>query len=161
MSTMIKVGMAEYKLGRKPDILTTLGLGSCVGICIYDKITGIIGMAHIMLPTISQARDTNNIAKFADSAIPAMIQEMIALGARKVNMTAKIAGGAQMFSFSNESDLMRIGLRNTAMTKDMLKEYGIPILVEETGGNSGRTIELYSEDGKLVIKTVGKDLKVL
>lgn len=161
MSITIKVGMGEYKLAQKPDVLTTLGLGSCVGICIYDKTTGIIGMAHIMLPTITQARDTVNIGKFADTAIPALIRDMIALGARKAQMTAKIAGGAQMFSFSKESDLMKIGLRNTAMTKDMLKELGIPLLAEECGGSSGRTIELLSEDGSLVIKTAGKEVRIL
>ena len=97
MPDLIKVGMAEYKVGRNPDILITYGLGSCVGIAIYDPIAKIGGLAHIMLPDSAQARSTDNLAKFADTALPVMVEEIIKLGAYKLNIWAKCAGGAQMF----------------------------------------------------------------
>lgn len=161
MAMTIKVDMADYKTTNKPNNLTTLGLGSCVGICCYDKLTGIIGMAHIMLPSASKTMDVQNKAKFADTAIPAMIDDMIKMGAAKFNIIAKIAGGAQMFNFSEENDLMKIGLRNVVAVKAVLSRLGIQILAQDTGGGYGRTIELKSEDGTLLVKTVGRDLKVL
>lgn len=161
MAMTIKVDMADYKITNKPNKLTTLGLGSCVGICLYDRLTGIIGMAHIMLPSASSSTDVSNKAKFADTAIPYMLDDMIRMGAAKFNIVAKIAGGAQMFNFSEETDLMKIGLRNVVAVKAMLSSLGIQTLAQDTGGKFGRTIELSSEDGSLLIKTVGRDTKVL
>jgi chemotaxis protein CheD len=153
---MIKVGMADYKIAARPDYLTTLGLGSCVGIGLYDKLTGIIGMAHIMLPNSSSAMDSSNIAKFADTAIPAMLDEMLKMGAAKFHIVAKIAGGAKMFSYGGENDFMKIGARNIMATEEILGNLKIPILAQDTGGNCGRTIELNSVNGSLLIRTVGK-----
>ncbi len=159
MDKMLKIGMAELDAACHPCVLTTLGLGSCVGIALFDSITRVSGLAHIMLPSSTQAINNSNIAKFADTAIVKLLEDMIKLGAVKSNIKAKIAGGAQMFAFSQSSDIIRIGSRNVASTKEKLYELGIPIIAEDTGGNFGRTIELYSEDGRLVIKTVGHGLK--
>jgi chemotaxis protein CheD len=159
MENLIKVGMADLQCTSHPSILTTLGLGSCVGIALYDSKTKIIGMAHIMLPSSLQARNNSNSAKFADSAITCLLEEMIKMGAVRSNLVAKIAGGSQMFAFLESSDMMRIGTRNVISTKEKLDELKIPILSEDTGGNYGRTIELYSNDGKLLIKTIGHGVK--
>ncbi len=158
-STMIKVGMADLKVAEYPNALTTLGLGSCVGICLYDPITKIVGMAHIMLPSSKAIRKNSNIAKFADTAIVELIAQMEKTGARKSRFKAKIAGGAQMFSFSSQNDSMKIGERNAEAVRQILSESGIPIMADDTGGNFGRTIEFYSEGGKLLIKTAGKGVK--
>jgi len=159
MSTMVKVGMADLKVVTYPDALTTLGLGSCVGICLYDATTKITGMAHIMLPSSKAIRKNENIAKFADTAIDELIIQMEKLGAKKTRFIAKIAGGAQMFAFSSQSDTMKIGERNAEAVREILLRYGIPIKADETGGNFGRTIEFFSESGKLIIKTAGKGVK--
>jgi chemotaxis protein CheD len=159
MENRIKVGMADLQTAENPSILTTLGLGSCVGIALYDSSTKIIGLAHIMLPSSLQARKNNNLAKFADTAIDKMLEDMIKLGARRENIVAKLAGGAQMFDFSEMSEIMRIGTRNVISTKERLGELRIPIISEDTGGNYGRTIELFSDDGKLTIKTIGHGIK--
>jgi chemotaxis protein CheD len=161
MSKIIKVGMADYKVAGYPDILTTLGLGSCVGIAIYDKIHRIAGLAHIMLPTSENVRSNLNVAKYADTAIPSIINEMISKGANKASLVVKLAGGAQMFGLFTQNDFMKIGLRNVEYTKEVLSNMGIKIIAEDTGGNSGRTIEFMSEDGSLLIKTVGKPQKVI
>jgi chemotaxis protein CheD len=118
-------------------------------------------MAHVMLPLSTQARSSTNVAKFADTATIKLLEDMIRLGAGKERLVAKIAGGAQMFSFSQTSEIMNIGYRNSVATKEMLNELRIPLVAEDVGGNFGRTIELYSEDGRLIIKTVGAGVRVL
>lgn len=161
MAEILKVGMADLKIAAYPDGLTTLGLGSCVGVAVYDNSTQIIGLAHVMLPSSQQSRNNSNIAKFADTAIVKLIDDMVSKGARKRNLVAKLAGGAQMFALSQSSDLMRIGYRNVVACKEKLSELGIPIIAEDTGGNFGRTIELYSESGKLLVKTIGHGTNTL
>jgi chemotaxis protein CheD len=159
MSEIIKVGMADLKYASSPSVLTTLGLGSCVGIALYDKKNKIAGLAHIMLPSSTQARNNYNEAKFADTAIVKLVEEMLKLGASKQLMVAKLAGGAQMFMFNDTSELMRIGEKNVTASKEVLSNLKIPIVSEDTGGNYGRTIELYSETGKLIVKTIGHGIK--
>ncbi len=162
MQKVIKVGMADLKIVTEPDVLTTLGLGSCVGIALYDKVTRIAGLAHIMLPDSSQIKNNQNLAKFADTAINLLVAEMIQKGANPGRLTAKISGGSQMFSFgANGSDLMKIGYRNVVATKELLGRLRIPILSEDTGGNYGRTIEFYSENGSLLVKTIGHGVKII
>lgn len=158
-STIIKVRMADLNVTRYPGVLTTLGLGSCVGIALYDPLTKIGGLAHIMLPDSTQIKNNSNIAKFADTATVKLIEEMIQIGAKKDRIVAKLAGGAQMFSFNQSSDLMRVGVRNVTASQNILNSLGIPILASDTGENYGRTIELYTEDGRLVIKTIGHGIK--
>lgn len=158
---MIKVGMADLNSCKAPEALTTLGLGSCIGIVLYDPRTKISGLAHIMLPDSTQIKNNSNGAKFADTAIDQLIKDMELLGASKRRLVSKIAGGAQMFSFGSTNDLMRIGERNAIATRKKLKELGIPLLAEECGLNYGRTIEFYSETGELYIKTIGKELKII
>jgi len=159
MDNVIKVGMADLQSSRHPCIITTLGLGSCVGIALYDSNTKIAGLAHVMLPSSQQARNNSNIAKFADTAVVKLVEDMVSLGAVKSRIVAKLAGGAQMFSFSDASEMMRIGARNVAASKEMLQCLHIPILSEDTGGNYGRTIEINSGNGILFIKTIGHGLK--
>ncbi len=159
MADLIKVGMADLNTVCFPGVLTTLGLGSCVGICLYDSTTKIAGMAHIMLPSSQQIKNNSNIAKFADTGIVKLLEDMLQIGAKRNKIVAKLAGGAQMFNFNDSSDIMRIGARNVSATKESLKALNIPIIAEDTGGNYGRTIELYSDSGILLIKTIGYGTK--
>lgn len=165
MGEMIKVGMAELNVCVPPNAITTLGLGSCVGIVLYDSIKKISGMVHIMLPDSTKIKNNNNLAKFADTGIDELIRQITKIGANRSTLTAKIAGGAQMFSFGTSSgqgsDMMRIGDRNIEATKYKLAHLRIPIAAEDTGLNYGRTIEFYPETGKLIVKSVGKPLKTL
>lgn len=150
---IIKVGMADLNIAKTPNILQTCGLGSCVGICLWDSSAKVAGMAHIMLPT-SSIGNMSNKAKFADTAIPVLIDKMKKNGADERRLVAKIAGGAQMFSFSNSSDIMKIGERNTEAVKKCLQSARIRIAAEDTGGSYGRTIEFYADTGSLYIRTV-------
>lgn len=159
----LKVGMADLKITTDTDrILKTTGLGSCVGITLYDPDSKIAGMAHIMLPHSDITRNGQvNTKKYADTAIPEMILLMTQQGAVIRRMKAKLAGGAQMFSFMGQNDTMRIGPRNVESCKEVLKQYSIPIIAEDTGGNFGRTIELYNTTGVLLIRSVQNGIKEL
>ena len=157
MSEVIKVGMADLKVCISPDTITTLGLGSCVGIAIRDPLTGIGGLAHVMLPDSKQIKDNSNIPKFADTEIEELVRCVVQAGASKNRLVAKIAGGAQMFAFQNKSNLVRVGERNVEASKAKLKELGIPILAEDTGENFGRTVVFSPETGEFLIRAVGKE----
>ena len=150
----IKVGMADLNICKSPDMITTLGLGSCIGIALYDPVTKIGGLAHIMLPDSTQMRNNTNIAKFADTGIEELVKRMIAAGASKSRLVAKIAGGAKMFEVSGLSAIGNVGERNALASKAKLKQMGIPLKAEDTGLNYGRTVELYTE-------TVGKTVKTI
>ena len=148
--------MADYKVGRAPDTLISYGLGSCIGISLYDPQTKIGGLLHIMLPDSNQSRANENRAKFADTGIPDMLEELIRMGAAKSRLVAKLAGGSQMFAFANASDIMRVGLRNASASKEILKKLSIPIVGEDTGGNYGRTVQIDLSTGVYKVKTIDK-----
>jgi chemotaxis protein CheD len=156
MPELIKVGMADLKAGKNPDSIISYGLGSCVGIALYDPQTKVGGLAHIMLPDSTQARATDNKAKFADTALPVLLDEVLALGGSRSRLTAKIAGGSQMFSFAQATDVMRIGDRNAEAVRAVLKSLSIRLVAEDVGGNYGRTVELLLDSGAFLIKTVNK-----
>ena len=161
MGQMIKVGMADLKICKAPDAVTTLGLGSCIGIAIRDPQTKIGGLAHIMLPDSTQMRNNSNIAKFGDTGIRELYNKMIANGASPSRMVAKIAGGAKMFEVSGLSNVGNVGERNAEEAKIMLKELKIRLIAEDTGLNYGRTVVLDCENGNYIIKAVGKPEKVI
>lgn len=154
-STEVKVGIADLNLVLNPGVIMTIGLGSCIGIALYDKNLKVAGLAHIMLPDSTQFKSNTNPMKFADSAIPILIKKMLDQGCNKRNLVAKIAGGASMFNFSDKSIISDIGKRNAESVKKVLKEESIPVIAEETGGNKGRTMILQSSDGKVILKVVG------
>lgn len=158
---IIRVGMADLKAARHPCMITTLGLGSCVGIALYDPLSKVSGLAHIMLPESTCVKNNGNLAKFADTAIDKLIDDMIRLGGRKSNLYAKIAGGSQMFGYTSKQEIMKIGERNAEATKLRLRQLNIRLLSEDCGGNYGRTVEMYSDDGRFMIKTIGQGVKFI
>ena len=160
MSETIKVGMADLNICREPDCLTTIGLGSCVGVALYDSVTKITGLVHIMLPSSKEIKNNSNIAKFADTGVAETIRLMEEAGAKRARITAKIAGGACMFAFAMQSnDALNVGEKNVRAVKKVLEEFKIPILADDTGLNYGRTIIIDSNTGMLTIKAVGKPEK--
>lgn len=163
MGQMIKVGMADLKICKAPDAVTTLGLGSCIGIAIRDPNTKVGGLAHIMLPDSTQiTAKTVNVPKFADTGVKELVNQIVAAGGGRTRLVAKIAGGAQMFSFqSGGNDMMAVGERNAKAVRKVLGELKIPILAEDCGLNYGRTVEFYPETGDYVIKAVGKPVKTI
>ncbi|WP_374721860.1 chemotaxis protein CheD [Peribacillus tepidiphilus] len=157
IAKVIKVGIADMNIVRYPHVIRTSGLGSCVGVVIYDQIKELAGLVHVMLPDSSLAKEGQiNIAKYADTGINELVKRLIREGARPSSLKAKIAGGAQMFQFSSGNDLMRIGPRNVEAVKHCLRKLGIPIVAEDVGGNNGRTIEFNPKTCLLNVRTVNK-----
>lgn len=157
---IVKVGIADMNIAKAPDKIRTSGLGSCVGVVLYDERSTTVGMIHVMLPDSSLGRaEAINIAKFADTGIPAMVEQLKIEGIQPYKLRAKIAGGAQMFQFSSTSETMRIGPRNVEAVKEYLKKFSIPIVAEDTGGNSGRTIEFDPTTKLLNIRTVNQGVR--
>ena len=161
MSEIIKVGMADLNVCVSPNGITTLGLGSCVGIALRDPVTKIGGLAHVMLPDSTAIRNNSNIPKFADTGIEELVRRVVAKGANRTRLVAKIAGGAQMFAFQSKSEMVRVGERNVEASKKKLAQLKIPILAEDTGDSYGRTVIFYPESGDFVIRAVGKPDKII
>ena len=157
---MVTVGIADLNIARNSATVCTYALGSCVGICLYDKDLKRAGLAHIMLPWSKDASLPNdNMRRYADTGITELIQKMIAHGARKSMLTAKIAGGAQMFA--TNSAVFNIGDRNVDAVKKVLSTYNIPIIAEETGANFGRTVFFHADTGIMEIRAATRPTKML
>lgn len=153
------VGISDLKVAKFPDSLVTYALGSCVGICLFDSVTKIAGMSHIMLPSIKDSTQDKNVMKFADSAALELVRQMEMIGALKTRLVAKIAGGAQMFKIADanpNSNFGSIGKRNVEAVKKALAGLNIRIIAEDTGADYGRTIYFKSEDGSLLVKSLSK-----
>ncbi len=161
MAETIKVGIADLNVCTPPNLITTIGLGSCVGIAIRDKTTKVGGLVHVMLPSSQEVKSNSNVAKFADTGIPELVSRLEKMGASRTRMVAKIAGGAKMFAFQSKTELAAVGERNVEATKKALAALRIPIIAEDTGENYGRTVTFNPETGDYEIKAVGKPVKVI
>jgi chemotaxis protein CheD len=157
---VIKVGIADMKIAKEPQTIRTSGLGSCVGVVIYDVIAELAGMVHIMLPSSNLFKGKIiNKAKFADTGVGELVELLLLNGAQAKRLEAKISGGAQMFQFTTKSDLMRIGPRNVEAVKKELRMLNIPLIAEDVGGKNGRTVEFTLETCMLQIRTVNHRVK--
>lgn len=162
MGEVINVGIAEIKTAVSPARLKTAGLGSCVGVVIYEENKNIAGLAHVMLPDSKLTKQTElNLGKFGDTAPATLVNKLTELGLNPKKLNAKIAGGAQMFQFAGNSPMLRIGPRNIESVKNSLSILGIPIVSEDVGGDCGRTIEFDIVTKKLQIRTVYKGISVI
>ncbi|WP_340097862.1 chemotaxis protein CheD [Salinibaculum salinum] len=150
----VKVGIAEYDVTADGAVLTTSGLGSCIGLALYDPETGTAGLVHVMLPSADDMEDGND-AKFADTGTDLLVEKMEAAGANITRLEAKIAGGSDMLDFSESGS--GIGDRNIAQVRETLDDYGIPIVGEDVGGDHGRSLRLEAETGDLVVKSANSE----
>lgn len=151
------LGMADLLVATAPVKLVTLGLGSCIGLVLFDQQAKVAGMAHIMLPDSRGSGGSEKVGKFADTAVPALVEEMLRYGANRARIRAKIAGGAQMFALPGASaDFLTVGAKNVRETTMRLARLGIALIASDTGGNRGRTIEFSTANWLLKVKTLGK-----
>lgn len=163
MSEIIKVGLADLKTCVSPNGVTTLGLGSCVGVAIRDPVTKIGGLVHVMLPDSTAMKTTapQNIAKFADTGVTELVVQMERLGAKRSRMVAKIAGGANMFNFQGANSVGQVGERNVEAVKRQLMRLKIPLMAEDTGANYGRTVTFFPETGDFHIRAIGRQETII
>ena len=156
------VDIAMMKVARAPDQLYSLGLGSCIGVALYDPVAKIGGLIHILLPTVSGFENGNHVrTKFADSGIVELLDAVVRAGASRARLRAKMAGGASMFAVRSTSDVHEVGKRNIQSSRETLRNLGIDLVAHDTGGNKGRTTVFDIDTGQLTIKTVDKVIKVL
>jgi chemotaxis protein CheD len=157
----IQVRVADAAVGQGEVLLSTLGLGSCIAIALYDKHARVAGLAHILLPSEALARDRENRAKFAQTAVPLLLERMRDIGARDVNIVAKLAGGASMFTSLLTQGGPPIGERNLIATRIALSTHGIRVTGEDVGGGHGRSVFLHGCDGRVEIRSMGRPKVVL
>ena len=157
----LRVKVADYAVSRGPLVLTTIGLGSCVAIALYDRDTSIGALAHILLPSPSMSRETDNPAKFPETIVPLMLEEMRVLGTRHARVSAKIVGGASMFGQLAGGTGINIGERNVQATRDALAAAGVPILAEDTGLDYGRSVYFHLADGRLEVRSLKRGDRVI
>jgi len=150
----ILVHVAEYKTGGRGDVLLTVGLGSCVAVMLYDAGARVGGLAHILLPSPALSRRDQNPGKFPQTAIPLLLQDMVGRGARAGQVTARIAGGASMFANLQPAGTIQMGERNLVAVRTVLTHHSIPLVGSEVGGDYGRTVRLFVDDGRIEVSTV-------
>ena len=156
----VVIGISDMNVVKSGDSIITYALGSCVGIALYDKTRRIAGLAHVLMPSSKDVRDGNiNVMKYVDTAIPELVRRMERAGSLAQTLTAKLAGGAQMFSMSGASTQFNIGERNVAMAKEALQKLRIPIMAQDVGSNYGRTVEIFADTGVYRIKAITKGEK--
>jgi chemotaxis protein CheD len=149
--TMVRMG--ELAVSREPGhVLVSLGLGSCIGLGLVDRQRGRAGLAHIVLP-LSQGHTAENPMKFADHAVPELLQRVVALGARRSALEAVLVGGASMFATTSAS--LEVGQRNEAAVRDLLKKLRLKVVAAETGGSRGRTIRVDVASGSVTVREAG------
>jgi len=155
------VQVAEWAAERGDAIIVTLGLGSCVAIMLHDPRACAGAMAHILLPSRSLARDTTNLAKFPETAVPLLVEQLTRLGAEPRRLVAKLAGGASMFAQLMTPGTIQMGERNIVAARDALRRAGIPVTREAVGGEAGRSVRFHVADGRVEIRVVGTDAVVI
>ena len=157
----VRIKVADYAVRQGAHVLTTIGLGSCVAIALYDRDTQVGALAHILLPNQAMSRETANPAKFPETIVPLMLDEMRALGARNGGVSAKIVGGASMFGQLVSNTGINVGERNVGATRDALAAAGVPIIAEDTGLDYGRSVYFHLADGRLEVRSLRKGDRVI
>ncbi|MBE7009234.1 MAG: chemotaxis protein CheD [Ruminococcaceae bacterium] len=156
----LTVGIADMKMLQGDGEIITYALGSCIGICLWDPPLKLGALIHIMLP-LNMEPGRKNTMKYADTGIKETISLLVAKGARKDRMVAKIAGGAKMFEVAGNSNLGNIGARNIESVKLNLRKEGIKLLAENVGGTVARTLSFYPSTGVGEIRAYGQPVITL
>jgi len=147
----IDVKMGEFMVAESPSILQSIGIGSCIVVCIYDRKNKIGGLAHIMSPK-SRMESSIKPMRFANTAIKMMLESMRNLGADTEHLTAKLIGGASMFP--KVTEILEIGKENALAVKNELKKTGVRVIKEEIGGNTGRSVWFDTSNGDAVVSKI-------
>lgn len=158
MVEKIDVKMGEYEIQESPIIIQSMGIGSCVVICLYDRKRKIGGLAHIMSPRSEMKEDVKPM-RFADKAIKKLVQEMNKKGINNRDLIVKIIGGASMFA--GTTSIMSIGNDNILAVRKEFKDLGIRILKEDVGGNRGRSVWFDTSNGDVVVSHIGGETSVI
>jgi chemotaxis protein CheD len=159
METMVRMG--ELAISDTPgDVLVSLGLGSCIGLALVDRRAGVAGLAHIVLPATSGEPAPQSMNKFADHAVPTLLDGMVERGASRVFLHAALVGGASMFASAGPRTL-EVGQRNAAAVRELVKARRVPVVAEAVGGSRGRTVRVDVASGTVSVREAGGVEEVL
>lgn len=148
------VGMSEIRVQKGPAQFSCVGLGSCVGLAAYDPAAKVGGMAHIMLPESFPDKSVDKPGKFANTAIPALLEELERLGASPTKLVVALAGGAQVRHASGAGAVgHHLGARNAEAVAEWCRKYCLKIIAEEVGGNVARTLTMCTASGDVKVRT--------
>jgi chemotaxis protein CheD len=158
MSDPINIGLGERVVSTNSlDVLVAYGLGSCLGICMFDPVRRVSGLLHAVLPQRNNGADPVS-AKYVDSGIDGLLQEMVKAGADRRRLVVRMAGGANMLTASGLSGTFDIGTRNINSAHATFQRLGMPLKAFDVGGNLGRTVRVYVADGRMTVRILnGKE----
>jgi len=154
------VRMGEFGVARDGEVLAAVGLGSCIGIALLDPQARVAGLAHVLLPDPPPGRD-GSPGRYASTAVPALLSELLAAGAARERVVAKMAGGASMFRGLSTGAVGAVGERNADAVRRALDHLGIPLVGEDVGGSWGRTVYVQARDAAYVVTNVLREDVVL
>jgi chemotaxis protein CheD len=155
----VSVGLGECRTAAKSGHMSVRGLGSCVAIVLHDPERKIGGIAHVVLPSHTLARDQSMPAKFADTAVPHLLQELRDRGARDDGLVVRLIGGASMFAPLNPSSNVHMGTRNVAACRQAVAAAGLTVVGEDVGGETGRSLLFDVEEGTVTVRSLGQDVR--
>lgn len=158
----VAVGIGQMAVSRDPDeALVAYGLGSCIGMAVYDPLSKVAGMVHVLLPA-SEGRepDEREPARYADIAVARLMAAMQQAGALRGRLEVKIAGGAAVLGRAN-AEKFKIGERNAEAILDQLRRLGLRPVAQDVGGTQGRTLELHVATGRSFVRLASAALKEL
>lgn len=145
------VGVAGAAVARGNSVLTTVGLGSCVAILLHDPLAGVAGMAHVLLPAPHGTCAADDMPRYATTAVPFLLREMVRGGAERGRVNARIVGGANLFAAARSTTVVAAGARNLEAVRDALEWAAVPVVGEEVGRDHGRSVRMHASDGRVVV----------
>ncbi len=158
--TELFVNMGELKVLEGNGRLITVGLGSCVGVALLDVQNKVAGLAHVFLANSGNHKPSDQPGKFADTAIPALLDSVLKKGARRYQLKAKIAGGAHLFPTAAGASL-NVGKQNVEAVRRHLREVGVPLVAEDVEGSYGRKLVVNVDDGTVIVQAIGQSAREL
>ncbi len=160
MSRARSLRAGELRVAGAPGLLVIHGLGSCVAVFIYDPDARVGGLAHVLLPR-PPGGENERAGRYATTAVPAMVEESIRLGARRAALLAKVTGGSRMFTWDAGAGRPTIGEKNVEAALRALEEAGVRVVGADIGGEGGRTVVADLNDGSLTIRTIRGEPRVI
>ncbi len=149
-----EVFAGEIYVTTNKDIIITTLLGSCVAVCLMDEFNSVYGLNHFMLPmTEVKRRGASKIGKYGVDAMELLLKRMIAKGANKSYLKAKIFGGGQVINTRYNN----VAQKNIQFAQNYLKKVGIEIIAQDIGGNCGRKI-YFSPSESVYLKRIKESI---
>jgi len=153
--TRLIVGIGQLSLSdRAEEPLVAIGVGSCIIVCAWDATRRLGGMAHVVQPSSSHGRPRED-ARYADQAVPLLLRQMSARGARTRALTVKLVGGASVL-IGGPPDGETLGAQNTRAVEQALGRNGLRVAAHDVGGRHGRTVTFDPGTGQVHIRTLGR-----